>query len=394
MWELYLICLNNSILYILNLSKGYSIKVLLIFLNNLYLSLILITIIFLQRTFLNFFFQAIIVIFFYKLYFLEIQNFFLLKYILTVNNFYHFFFNLLIGLILIHPPLFYITTLLWLKTVFLNLLNMNIYVYNIYKLFINLTITLILGGFWGWLNFAWGYFWVYDYIEYLLAFIIFQFLYKIHTKNYKIFLTYNIWFFLCILTLYIVIRYSLLPSRHTFFNKISRNKYKYIYILLMFINYLNIFIQYFYLFLFFSTKLLSLYLVYISSLFICWFFFNFQIISSLLIYIIHLFVIYTYYYVTIHSSNYFYLIKHVLVLNTPSLIYNNLNYIYNCLIYQLDYSIKLKHKYFISNVFKNFNNIFSQKNNKTFIFYQLNYDINIFIICCVLIFILILYKQW
>ncbi len=126
--------------------------------------------------------------------------------------------TLLIGTIVIHPILFYLCMLVFLfkLTKSLPTYSLNSLSIDFFRLFLVLTLTLMLGGFWGLQSTIWGYFWVNDAVEWLLLFTIMYLLRKIHT-----FSTFNLIYnkFLLIFfvfNLILIVRLNIFQTRHNF----------------------------------------------------------------------------------------------------------------------------------------------------------------------------------
>ncbi len=126
--------------------------------------------------------------------------------------------TLVIGTIAIHPLGFYMSTSIFVL-LFLQKLSKikNISIQISYKaLLILLTITLVLGGFWGLQSITWGYFWVNDTIECLLLLKVLYVLFKLHHFTKKNIVVNNNLIPIFILNLVIMSRLNLLQTRHNF----------------------------------------------------------------------------------------------------------------------------------------------------------------------------------
>lgn len=125
---------------------------------------------------------------------------------------------LLVGTITIHPLLFYFSLILVLLVI---ARKQACYISNTLPLTMStlsyiLTVTLVLGGYWGFQSTVWGYFWVNDTIEWLLLCVLLYTLSQLHvllnywrTSNHFLAL-------LCILNMIAVVRLNFLPTRHSF----------------------------------------------------------------------------------------------------------------------------------------------------------------------------------
>ncbi len=252
--------------------------------------------------------------------------------ILKFNIFKLFFFKkqltstLFIGTITIHPILFYSCMLIFLfkLTKMVHRYSSNLLPLRLFPLFLTLTLTLILGGFWGLQSTIWGYFWVNDAVEWLLLLTIIYTLKKLHSFN--IFgLIYNHFlpiFFL--FNLILVVRLNVFQTRHNFIEQqnislmllfsysvflflllSTKSKFKYsqcnfLFYFNIFPLYLIILIIYFYPLLsckYFNIFLFSFFLKYFKPKFILWklylhlFFFSFIYVWS--IYFNFFFLVYT-----------------------------------------------------------------------------------------------------
>ena len=156
-------------------------------------------------------------------------------FILLLNFFIKFkFFNiyffkkqlpdaLLIGTISIHPIMFYFFMLIFLiKTLKIS----SRYVQNWLpmthsRLSVFLSITLILGGFWGAQSTIWGYFWVNDSVEWLLLLAILSLLYSLHRFGMRT-LSFNSFVLIFFLfNLVLMVRLNLFQTRHSFIEQRS-----------------------------------------------------------------------------------------------------------------------------------------------------------------------------
>ena len=84
------------------------------------------------------------------------------------------------------------------------------------RLSLCLTITLILGGFWGLQSTIWGYFWVNDSVEWILLLAILGTLYSLHTPIVST-LKFNAFLLIFLLfNLVIMVRLNIFQTRHSF----------------------------------------------------------------------------------------------------------------------------------------------------------------------------------
>ena len=134
---------------------------------------------------------------------------------------------LLIGTITVHPLMFYFFMLiLFVKTIKFNVK----YLYNYLpisntRLSLYLTITLILGGFWGLQSTIWGYFWVNDSVEWILLLAILGILYSLHTSIVST-LKFNGFLLIFLLfNLVIMVRLNIFQTRHSFIEQRSLSSF-------------------------------------------------------------------------------------------------------------------------------------------------------------------------
>lgn len=130
---------------------------------------------------------------------------------------------LYVGTLTIHPFLFYFSLIiLYLKVFFpKNFYQAGWQSLHFSQLIWFLSLTLFLGGFWGFQSTIWGYFWVNDAVEWLLLLAIFYSFWYLH----KIFCLNKFWnhawFFCLMFNLILVVRLNLIPTRHNFIQSSS-----------------------------------------------------------------------------------------------------------------------------------------------------------------------------
>ena len=350
MWEFILIIYNFNIYGLLQLTNNFFYKNILLYLNHLYFSFFFISFLYLIKNSSNIIFLLFNNFLIYKFIFLELQNFMLLKYAFFLSNTYHFFFELLVGLVFIHPVLFYFG-LLNLITIIINQFFFKniIWIYSLILNFLLLSIAFFLGGLWGWLNFSWGYIWVYDYIEYLLLILVIFHIYQFHTKIFRKYIITNILFLTCLILFYILLRYNFLPTRHAFFSKISFTMFKQVCCSFFLLNYLTTLNTTLILSIFFLKPIWSFFLTFISSLILSWYLINSYVLINFFLKSIHLLIFYIISFMWLHTSNYYYN-------------YNFINYIFNKIRFITNYSI-INHKILFNfsikrKILKNFKNNF------------------------------------
>lgn len=148
----------------------------------------------------------------------------------TTDNILILVFPLWVGTLNIHPILFYLTIImLFIKLSYLKrwFINQTLTLDLLALLFLSLS-ALILGGVWGLQSLSWGYFWVNDSIEWVLFLICLSITKNIHTVTLKFKVIYQALTIIYLLTLLLLIRLNLVPTRHNFF--ISDDK---VFVLLM-----------------------------------------------------------------------------------------------------------------------------------------------------------------
>lgn len=125
---------------------------------------------------------------------------------------------LLIGTLVIHPILFYVSLImLCLRVIYSRqfyFLGSRPVRYS--NLALILSITLLLGGFWGFQSTIWGYFWVNDTVEWLLLLAIFYSVWYLHKMGCFLKVWNLAWFFFFIVNLILIVRLNLIPTRHNF----------------------------------------------------------------------------------------------------------------------------------------------------------------------------------
>lgn len=384
MWEFFLILFNYNILNLFATVSLHIIKIILIFFNHLYFSLFFLSLlIFVKHTYTNVWF-LLIIFFFYKIYFLELQNYLLLKYLYSTELNHHFAFELLIGLVSIHPPLFYLGVSCWLNFFTWSIKKNKIFKSKLVIGMLILISALFLGGIWGWLNFMWGFLWVYDYIEFFLLWLTLTNIYWIHIKFYKKFMFTNIWFLGILVFFYISLRYSFLPTRHSFFSKLSSNIFKLYLFIILCINFFSIHLFVFYLIIFFKLKILS-------------FVFSYILIILLIINIKKILYIYNKNYLILHSivvyyififffklTNYYFLLVHFETIYFKSKIWLNSTYCsYNTFMQQLTKD-KIFLKIFKNNIFFDCYDTLKQNIIKTQIYNQISNDFYLLLLILIL----------
>lgn len=160
--------------------------------------------------------------------------------------------SLLYGFNNIHPLLFYSVIIIVILIVFNSYLN---YKFKLITLLIISSISLLLGMYWGSVNESWGFFWTFDKIELCLLFIVILISIKLHSivkLNINWLYGYTLLIILFYLTL---LRFNILFTVHSFFEKTTVKLILFIYIFLLllffykhtaYINILILFINFFY----------------------------------------------------------------------------------------------------------------------------------------------------
>lgn len=392
MWSHVLTIYVTNFLTLFNFTENFFWRSIISYLNHLYYSIIFIHLyVLIQYKYNNFFFLILNFLTF-KLYFLDLINFNLLKSIFCLNNTYKFFFELLIGLVSIHPLIFYLGLSLFIVWYLQIYNNCRYKILNPQNILISLLFALLLGGIWGWLNFSWGYIWVYDFIEYFLFWLVIIIVYSLHTKIYKIKIKNTIWLFNILITYYISLRYGFLPTRHSFFSKISLNTIKQIIYWLLLINKIAWYIIPIFFLLFSKVKIWSTLILYGSIFFVIWTIAGEHSMTKIHIRVLHLIFYFIFLVFSLHTPNYvFYSINYS---------YFNKNFIFikNFLLNNYKFLLDIKTaknsiKVFKSNNFFFINDIYLQVYNTIQLYSQTTNDILLFFI--VLIFIILLFiKKW
>jgi hypothetical protein len=126
--------------------------------------------------------------------------------------------NLIVGTVVLHPLLFYVSLILFLlknySKRYLYTTNQNFVSFNFVSIL--LIYTLFLGSVWALQSTSWGYLWVGDIVEWILLFKIIYILVFLHLwKNIKV---YSNWFILIfsLLSTLLLIRLNLVSTRHNF----------------------------------------------------------------------------------------------------------------------------------------------------------------------------------
>ena len=78
--------------------------------------------------------------------------------------------------------------------------------------------SLLLGGYWGLNNTAWGYFWVNDFIELILLAVCILSLFRLHCRNRVVFKIIGCLYLFYLVSLIVGSRYGLVFTRHSFFD--------------------------------------------------------------------------------------------------------------------------------------------------------------------------------
>ena len=240
----------------------------------------------------------------YKNYFYTSQNLVLLKYIFLFKYSFSFVLDLVIGWVIIHPFLFYLSIFILFGFYFQFCFKHFFNFFNYFILFYIIVISFILGGFWGWLNFSWGYLWVYDSIEFLLLYFIILLQTQFHHKPYKNYFYINYLFLIYLVVYYWLIRYNFIITRHAAFKVITvliLKNYFYIYILNPFFIFITLFIKS----LQFSLLAINV-LIYYMGYYTCWYIIIIDFLfDSIILWYFHFFLLYICIYFFLHISNYF-----------------------------------------------------------------------------------------
>lgn len=141
---------------------------------------------------------------------------------LMLIKYHSIIFDLLDGLIQLHPPVFYISVIMLINFIFSKKLQTTklTSIQYTYTLHLLLLFSLFSGGYWSNKHLLWGNWWTWDGIELILLLFVLLFYVIIHTttklhfKNFILFsgLLITIFYF------FIFVRLGLVKSRHNFFN--------------------------------------------------------------------------------------------------------------------------------------------------------------------------------
>lgn len=249
--------------------------------------------------------------------------------------------TLFIGFNSIHPILYYFS---FISFVIYFQKNIFYYYYIIYiRLFIYiLLVALILGMYWGAINSSWSFFWVNDYIELIILFLILFSLYKLHSYKFE---WYNIIVSFCLLLLFIgLIRLGFLKTRHSFFLIIQISSYAYylgliisIYVLVLYNNFLIIILWYCILM---NIKIYT----YINYLFCIIFIYSYILINSYINnykkyqigHFIFFIILFTWIININNNTIYYYLYKNILYNSNIYISYNNFYFFKKLIFFSID----------------------------------------------------------
>lgn len=127
-------------------------------------------------------------------------------------SFLPFLNSFLLGFFKTHTPLFYVSVLVYFLIVCKNFISLKLKIDN--KLMITL-VSFLLGSFWALYLYSWGYYWSNDSIEYVLLFVIFNYILIIHKFQEHVLFTHI--GFISIICLILLIRANLIYTKHSFF---------------------------------------------------------------------------------------------------------------------------------------------------------------------------------
>lgn len=141
---------------------------------------------------------------------------------LILVKYHSIVFDLLDGLIQLHPPMFYISVITLINFIFSKKLQTTklTSTQNTYALHLLLLFSLFSGGYWSNKHLLWGNWWTWDGIELILLLFILLFYAVIHnqTKSYlRNFILFS-GLLITIFYFFIFVRLGLVKSRHNFFN--------------------------------------------------------------------------------------------------------------------------------------------------------------------------------
>lgn len=249
-------------------------------------------------------------------------------------------FSLIYGLVSVHPIVFYSSFIMCCFFIFFNIYILTVHKFYYTTNFILFCLSFLTGGFWSLFYFFWGFFWVFDIIEYfpfLLSITCIFFLHKFYSisiHNYTIFLS------LTIIVLLFSIRYGFLITRHSFFNTFNIKLF-FVYLLVLFTfacfyksSYCKIyFYKYCSIFLFLLCLLILINLPFFFLLFFSILSFSFRFKIKFPTYSFHIIVLFIYIYFNIKCWNFlnFIQLNFYLKITSQNYFLYYFNSIHNCI---------------------------------------------------------------
>lgn len=185
--------------------------------------------------------------------FFRVINYYLLSYF--GKGFIKWPITLLFGYNIYHPALFY-TVYILLLTQFISSRNKKNYSNRL--CFIMMTLSLMLGMFWGSIHTSWGFFWSSDYIEYILLSTVLVLLFKIHLIFFKKNSPLPYYFITFILYILLLLRLNFFTTIHSFFQNFFLKNNSLFQNFLLF--YIKISYYFFYMYLYYKLSLIFLFI--------------------------------------------------------------------------------------------------------------------------------------
>ena len=102
-------------------------------------------------------------------------------------------------------------------TIFLNLYTQSFYKLSLLCIICVNVFTFITGGIWSLFFFSWGFYWVFDSIEYIPCFIVFTLLWKLHKYKTNAYCAYLGFLIIVLVVITYFIRQGFFKTKHSFF---------------------------------------------------------------------------------------------------------------------------------------------------------------------------------
>jgi hypothetical protein len=219
--------------------------------------------------------------------------------------------ELWLGLVNIHPPMLYVGLFFFFNWRLSNLSSFELINLPLNLILLFTGLAFILGGFWGWFNASWSYFWVFDYIEYFLLLSVLWVISVYHLKSSKTNNSLNLLPMSILLLYFLGLRYEFFLTRHASFTKTSCFSLTVVTLLccfhVLFYSLLKIFIIGNFLW-----KILAIFFSSYYYMFFYWLWFNSVIQENVFSFkqyrthLLHILVVFIKYFFFLHTANYFY----------------------------------------------------------------------------------------